>query len=488
MICVSICEKDFIQVKKTIKKTNALKIDLVEFRIDCFNFETRKKLKDLISLSNKPVLVTLRSKKEGGFYSGKNFSKILINAVESGAGFVDVEAILNESDREKIIRVAKENNVKVILSKHFKKVLTKKELDKELLVIKKISGVDFVKFVPTAKKIEDNIEVLSFLLEHQQENIVSFCMGEESFLSRILCLKAGGKIVFASVSEGKQTAKGQVSVQELVKQLDSKNFCVIGFPMRHSLSPLIHKTCFRDKKINANYFVLEVNKRELGQVVFVLKKLFNGFNVSMPLKEEIIRFLDFFDVSIEKIKAVNTVVVKNGELIGFNTDWFGAVEALKSRVRLNGKRVLLFGAGGAAKAICFGLKKFKTRTIIVNRTFSKSVELAEKFGFEAKKISELDSNIVFDIVINATSVGFKENKTIPVDSFLKPGVVVLDIVYNPVNTLLLKKSRVKKCVAISGVEMLLYQGVKAFELFTGEKIVKKTREKILLKLKKVSKK
>ncbi|OGP66544.1 MAG: hypothetical protein A2169_14440 [Deltaproteobacteria bacterium RBG_13_47_9] len=170
----------------------------------------------------------------------------------------------------------------------------------------------------------------------------------------------------------------------------------------------------------------------------------------------------------EKIKAVNTIVNEGGRLIGYNTDWRGALESLEEKVDLKGKRVLLLGAGGAARAIGFGLKEKGSQVIISNRSPDQANELAKDFGFVYRRLSSFGEP-EWEVIINATSVGMFPHLTespLP-KSHLKEGMVVMDIVYRPLRTKLLQEAEEQGCRTINGLEMLARQGVAQFEIWTG---------------------
>jgi len=221
-------------------------------------------------------------------------------------------------------------------------------------------------------------------------------------------------------------------------------------------------------ELNAVYLAFEV--RDLAKTITGVRALdICGVSVTIPFKIEIIPFLDRIDEVAGKIRAVNTLLNEGGNLIGYNTDWLGAIKALEERVELREKRVLLLGAGGSARAIAFGLKERGCKVFISNRTKDRGEELAQEFGF--RTISSFDE-IDVDILINATSVGmYPNNKEIPFDeSFLKDGMIVMDIVYYPVETKLLREAKARGCKTINGLEMLIYQALAQLEIWTKKNL------------------
>ena len=269
----------------------------------------------------------------------------------------------------------------------------------------------------------------------------------------------------------------------------AKSFAVIGDPIDHSLSPNIHSAAFRELNLDSSYIGYRIPKGELESGIEGLKKIkITGFNVTIPHKIEMMKYLDKMDESCSVIGAVNTVVNNEGVLKGFNTDMDGFLEPLKKRdIQIKGKKILLIGAGGAARAIIAGMAKEKAERVdIANRTIENAIKLSEfatKIGLKAntKKIIETDENIEnYDMIINSTSIGLK-NESSPI-SFEKisQGTIIYDIVYAPMNTDFIKKAKDKKLEVIYGYEMLLGQAIRAFEIWHEMKAPYNAMKKALL--------
>ena len=253
-------------------------------------------------------------------------------------------------------------------------------------------------------------------------------------------------------------------------------YAVIGDPIDHSLSPNIHSAAFRELNMEHTYIAYRIPKGELEEGVESLKKIkIAGFNVTIPHKIEMMRFLDKIDESCSIIGAVNTVVNENGILKGYNTDMDGFLDPIRKRnLQIEGSRVLLLGAGGAARAIVAGFAKEHAKSItIANRTTNKAKELAEfsqKIGLESRfiNIDNVENNVGdYNIIVNATSIGLK-NEQCPISlEGVNKNTIVYDIVYMPMNTDFLKKAREKEATIIYGYEMLLGQAARAFEIWHG---------------------
>jgi shikimate dehydrogenase len=246
-------------------------------------------------------------------------------------------------------------------------------------------------------------------------------------------------------------------------------YCVIGHPIGHSLSPLMHNAAFESYGENRAYVAFEV--KDLAAAVSGFRALnIGGVSVTIPHKVAIMDHLDEIDDLARRIGAVNTVVNQDGHLIGLNTDCHGAVQALETKTRLSGKSTILIGAGGAARAIGFGLKAAGADMVIANRTPAKGRQLAANLGVESVPLDRL-SEMAGEIVINTTPVGMApRTEALPVPGgFLKRGMTVMDIIYNPLQTRLLKEAAQAGCRIIDGVAMFVHQGARQFELWTGKK-------------------
>jgi len=252
---------------------------------------------------------------------------------------------------------------------------------------------------------------------------------------------------------------------------NTKICCLIGDPVEHSLSPLIHNIGYQALGINYAYVSFRVS--DIKRAIEGIRGLgIRGASVTIPHKVSAIKYLDKIDPLAEEIGAVNTVVNDDGVLTGYNTDGDGASQALEAVTTLSGKKAVLIGGGGAALAIAVGLKKKGVKLVVLNRTEAKAKELAKKVsagGFGGlKKLSEIASA---EILINATPVGMlpeADQSIIPKD-LLHNRLTVFDIIYNPRETRLLIKAREKGCAIVCGYKMLLYQAARQFELFTGLK-------------------
>ena len=255
---------------------------------------------------------------------------------------------------------------------------------------------------------------------------------------------------------------------------------IIGDPVEHSLSPVMHNAAFKELGLNLVYVAFTVTPKELKTAISSVKSLgLRGLNVTMPHKNAVMNYLDEVDSTAKSIGAVNTILSNQGKLIGYNTDGNGAMIALQENgVYPEKKKMLLLGAGGAAKAISYQAAQDVDELVILNRTPEKAKELAEllqkNFGKKVKG-GTLSSAILeeeletTDILVNATSVGMNPdvNRSPVPSNLLKRDLCVMDIIYNPTETRLVMDAKAAGAKVVSGVEMLIYQGAVAFEVWTN---------------------
>jgi len=299
-------------------------------------------------------------------------------------------------------------------------------------------------------------------------------MGEAGLPARILALREGSELAYAPVAEA--TATGQVSLAEM-KHLyrahaltrRTRVYGVIGDPVGHSLSPLLHNTGFATRSVDAVYLPFAV--RQLGDFLAVVPEFgVRGFSVTLPHKQTILKHLRECEPLAAEIGAVNTVVVRSdGSLYGCNTDYVGVLRALGKKLRIKGSRALIFGAGGSARAAAFALSRAGAIVGICARREKAAKELARAVGGELVPRGALRTEF-FDAILNATPVGMHPHDGI---SPLAPGElhcrVVMDLIYRPQRTRLLKLAAQKGIATVSGVEMFLAQGVAQWEIWVEKR-------------------
>lgn len=266
----------------------------------------------------------------------------------------------------------------------------------------------------------------------------------------------------------------------------TKIYGIIGNPVSHSLSPAMHNAAFRELSENSVYLPFRVEDVEAALTGLSGLNV-HGVSVTIPHKEEVIKYLDEIDPVAGKIGAVNTIIVtrEGGEkkLCGSNTDWLGANRAIEQKLDPAGKSIVILGAGGSARAVGFGLLEVGADIRLCSRTESRGRALAEDLGCPWVSLSAANS-LAGDALVNATSVGMDPGagESPVAEQVLENFSVVMDIVYAPLETRLLREARRSGCQVINGLEMLLYQGVAQFELWTGRKAPIGTMRKTLYRL------
>ncbi|MFO7607455.1 MAG: shikimate dehydrogenase [Desulfurivibrionaceae bacterium] len=242
---------------------------------------------------------------------------------------------------------------------------------------------------------------------------------------------------------------------------------IMGWPVAHSLSPAIQNRAFRELGLNKVYVPFPAEDVEAALDGFRALNI-RGVSVTIPHKQAVIPFLDSIDPVAARIGAVNTLVIKDGRIDGSNTDWQGANRALAEVVELAGTKVVLLGAGGSARALGFGLLEAGAEVVIASRTPVSGLALAADLDCTWMPLAEV-AGLQADVLVNATSVGMApapENTPVPAE-ILAGYRVVMDIVYSPLETRLLREAAGAGCRVVNGLAMLLYQGAAQFELWTG---------------------
>jgi 3-dehydroquinate dehydratase/shikimate dehydrogenase len=427
------------------------------------------------------AIATCRLTENGGRFAGSRTAalQILLDAAAAGFQLVDVELESIERLPKTTLAQLREAGAAVVLSYH--DFHATKDLDAIYNRMKPFHA-DYIKLVPTARSLADNVTLMRFLGRVDDESnstVVGICMGEPGIISRVLGLRAGSAFTFAAASVGEETAPGQIAARTLIEtyridQVDAatKVYGVAGNPVRSSLSPLMMNTAFRRETVNAVYLALQTAKAD---DLFKLAKEvpLHGLSITMPLKQDVMPLLERTDPLSAKIGAVNTILrTQDGKFYGFNTDVAGIVQPLERRLALKGAKVLVIGAGGAARAAVFGCRDKGAEVFILNRTPETAQKLAKQSGAKVIKRDAL-AKTTFDVIINATSIGMtghtgKGVPTSPLEAAEINARYVFDLVYNPIETPLLRLARQKGIAVITGVEMFVQQGARQFEIWTGK--------------------
>ncbi len=246
-------------------------------------------------------------------------------------------------------------------------------------------------------------------------------------------------------------------------------YVVVGNPIDHSLSPVMHNSALAHSGLDGRYLALRVEN--IAAAVDGIRGLgIRGASITIPHKISVLQYLDKVDPMAADIGAVNTVINRDGVLHGYNSDCAGAVKALSEKTVIKGKDVAVIGAGGGARAVGFGLKQAGGLVTIINRSKSAGEKLADDLGCKFKLLAEVNK-LPYQIVINATPAGMTPDvNSMPLaPDLMEPGMVVMDMVYNPLKTRFLKEAQSIECTIIDGLSMFVHQGAVQFELWTGRK-------------------
>jgi 3-dehydroquinate dehydratase/shikimate dehydrogenase len=475
-VCVAIAAgnaADMVQKADVIVRENPF----IEFRLDYLSKPGLglAKLKTFIEFHPEALIVaTCRRAANGGKFRGSIAAEVdlLAKAANLGCHLVDIEletaARMKTADFNRLRRSAN-----LILSYHDFRGTKKLE---ETFARMRQYPADFFKIVPTANSLYDNVVMMKFLEKYSHaHSMIGLCMGEQGVISRVLCVRAGSQFTFAAANPGEETARGQLTARMLretfrIDQVDAATrvYGVAGDPVAHSLSPVMLNTAFRRENVNAVYLALHA--KSMDDLLACVRDIpIAGLSITMPYKEPILKHLDKTEPWTTKIGASNTVVRgQDGKLFGFNTDVNGVVRPLELRIRLQGAKILVLGAGGAARAAVFGLKERGAEVYILNRTPAAAQKLAKQA--RAKAINrQMLKKMEFDVIINATPAGMEGNRDpLPIAEEEMKARYFFEMVYTPAETRLVKMAKARGMHVIPGIEMFVQQGARQFEIWTGK--------------------
>ena len=474
-VCVAVIASDpneLVEKAETLSRDNSF----LELRLDYIPRPATALAKVREFTETHPhitVIATCRRAAAGGKFQGSIAAQLEILAKAGTAGCQVIDLELQTAVRLKPSQFEKlRSKAAIILSFHDFRATEK--LDETL---RKMSAypADFYKVVGTARSLYDNVTLMRFLEKHRDDHsLVGICMGEQGIISRVLSVRAGSKFTFAAVTANEKTAPGQVTAQELrstyrIDQVDAatKVFGVVGDPISHSLSPAIMNAALRRENVNGVF--LPLHAKSLKDLLACVREIpIQGLAVTMPYKEDILPYLDNTDPFTSKIGACNTVVrSQDGKLYGFNTDTSGVVRPLEQRMTLNDARILVLGAGGAARAAVFGLRERGAQVFILNRSLPAAQKLARQAKARTIKRADL-KKLDFDVIINATPVGMGITRESPLNADEIKAQYVFDMVYDPAETKLIQLARLRGAQVILGREMFVHQAARQFEIWTGK--------------------
>ena len=454
-------------------KLAARKADLVELRLDYLNRDPDFKV--LLADRTCPVIVTCRRACDGGRYNGSEDKRLALlrQAILEGVDYVDLEVDVAG-------KVPRYGTTKRVVSYHNTQE-TPRDLD-DILIQIKAADPDVVKIATQARCAADSVDVMS-LIGRSGLPTVALCMGDLGVPTRILAPKFGAAWTYACLDSERAVAPGQVSVGDLLDvyryrsiNKETEVYGLIGDPIAHSMSPLIHNAAFAELGLNKVYVPFRTPDVD-GFLQTMDAWDVKGYSVTIPHKQAIMRGLQQAEKVVSKLRACNTVLKRDGKFTGFNTDWRAGIDSLEQAMvsgesgesPLKGKMVLLIGAGGVGRALGHALVSRGALLTIANRTATRARDLARLLNCRYAPLEGINQ-VLTDVLINATSVGMYPDmdKMIVHPSFLKANLLVFDTVYNPEITRLIDEAQHRDCRTVTGLEMFVRQGAAQFMLFTGQ--------------------
>jgi 3-dehydroquinate dehydratase/shikimate dehydrogenase len=430
------------------------------------------------------ILATCRRHQNHGRFNGsiEEQIQVLDAAIKAGAKAVDIEIESAENCVERLEFLR--SRAYLLLSYH--NYGGTPPLESLLRRMTRISA-DGYKVVTTARKPSDNYRILALARTHPKTSTVVLAMGETGFPTRVLSTAFGGLYTYAAPNASGGTAAGQVCAHQLrhlyrVEKFtkDARIYGVIADPVRHSISPVVHNRAFQARRADAVYLPFLVKPTQLKDFLVLADKLpLAGFSVTIPHKQKILRYLDIVDPLARRIGAVNTVWKRAGKWRGTNTDAEGVTVPLQRHMRLSKATVLVVGNGGAARGAAFAAATAGARLAITGRNLDRVRALAKACDGEPLSRDQAEARM-FDVLIHATPLGMypKVDQCFFADRI--PGKLVLDMVYNPHETMLGRMAKDRGSIVIPGLEMFLEQAARQFEIWTGESAPRAVMEKAAL--------
>ena len=461
-LCVTVTGRTMEDLRRA--RDAAAGADLVEVRLDGVD---RPDAAGALEGRLRPVIVTCRPLWEGGAFDGteEDRRQILHDALAAGAEFVDVE--MRAAFAQELVRLRRGRGV--VLSLHSFGDC-KPDVPETLRALLS-TGAEVVKLAYTARSLVDTLPLFEIGrhpdFRGNEQTRVLIAMGQPGASTRVLAARLGNRWTYA----GDWIAPGQMPASRLLGeyryrriQPDADLYAVVGNPVAHSLSPAMHNAGFEYFGLNAAYVALEA--RDVDDVVqFARVMKLRGASITAPFKVAMLSRVDNRDALACEVGAINTLDVKDGRWLGSNTDVAGFVTPLKGRMVLKGTRAVVLGAGGAARAVAVALKREGAAVRICARRADEARQVATLVGVQAGPFPPLPGT--WDVLVNATSAGSRDGDRSPMEGVPLDGEIVFDLVYSPSETALVRQARESGCWTIGGIEMLIGQAERQFDIWTG---------------------
>ncbi|HKR15739.1 MAG TPA: shikimate dehydrogenase [Pyrinomonadaceae bacterium] len=470
-ICVSVCEKNLDALAKACERAGEW-ADVIELRLDCLG--TLDDLRWVLERVSRPVILTFRPAEQGGHRKLDLETRQSFWRTAPQTAWRDIEADLATPETDW---------PRVIVSHHDFSCIP----DDLTKIYERLASTPaaVIKIAVHANDILDCIPVFNLLDRARLEGreLIAIAMGNAGLATRILGPSRGAFLTYAALQDDAATAPGQITAQKLrslyhVDKIDHETMIcgLAGLPVMHSVSPHMHNAAFESAGVNGVYLPLEVRdvKTFITRMVHPRTREINwnvrGLSITAPHKSNVVECLDWIDPTAKEIGAINTIVVEGDQLRGFNTDAAGFIEPLVKLIdSLGGLRVAVIGAGGAARAAVWALRRQDADVTIFARDPAKAHALGQVFDVSSESLAAA-SFAGYDIVINATPLGSGDliDQTPATAEQLAGARCVYDLVYNPIETRLLKEASNAGCRTVRGLEMLVAQAKIQFELWTGQ--------------------
>lgn len=472
-VCVPVCASSFPELAEGCERAVEC-ADIVELRLDCIEGDPDLEIETLASKLSRPMILTFRPSEQGGYRNlGRSDRESFWRRDWRlpGASLFDIESdLVIESSFESSFDWSR-----VIVSHHdFGGVPEDLEQIYERLAD---TPARIVKIAVRANDITDCIRVFDLLkrARNEKRELIAIAMGNAGVATRVLGPSRGAYLTYGSLEDESATAPGQVNARQLrsvyrIDEIDGDTMIcgLAGLPVMHSVSPHMHNAAFAAAGVNGVYLPLEVSdvrsffERMVHPRTRELDWNLRGLSVTAPHKSSVIELLDWVHPDAKEIGAVNTMVVEDRELHGYNTDVHGLIEPLKERLgSVSGLSVAVIGAGGAARAAVWALRRDRASVTLFARDPLKARSMSEDFAVPCELLSRA-SFAGYDVVINATP------QTPARAEQLAGAGLVYDLIYNPIETTFLKEGREAGCDTLGGLPMLVAQARRQFELWTGK--------------------
>lgn len=463
LVCVSVTGETVDALRR--RRDAADGADLVELRLDHLE---RPEAAAAIEGRRRPVVVTCRPVWEGGRFQGSEEERrgIIESAVAAGAEFVDIE--VGAAFAADVMRLRRGRGI--VLSTHIFGDVPRDIRDRAASM--RSTGAEVIKIAIEARGLGDMLPLVELASDSQEDGPgghVLVAMGDAGTPSRILAARLGNRWTYA----GDGVAPGQLPIGRLLREFhfrrispDAALYGVVGKPVSHSRSPAMHNAGFAEVGLNAVYVPLEAADAD-DFVRFARAVGISGVSITAPYKVALMGHVDELDPLARRVGAINTIVVRDGRWMGANTDVHGFLAPLQGRIAVKGTRASILGAGGAARGVAIALADQGAAVTVCARRPEAAREIADLVGGQVGSFPPRSGS--WDVLINATPAGIGPSGENPIPGAALDGEMVFDLVYTPAETRLLADARAAGCLTIGGMEMLVAQAERQFELWTGRR-------------------